>query len=148
VNSLPIISMILTVLGLLFGYYSFVIRHNEDIRERERKRDNEIRDQFAAQDKKLELWGFKVDTLWTGLEQKLSQLYKSPTHLSKDVLLDKLHDNCISLEEIKTLRTMLYEEYHVRPDAGLALFISMLEVRIAIGNKDFPSVCKEEPNHA
>lgn len=112
-NNLPIISLAVSVIGLIIGYFGFVVKQNERLA-------------------RLEV---RSDLFWKFLESKLADMLKSPTHLDKDILLDKFKDNCLSLEETKGLRTILTEDFnHKEKSLALAMLIARLETRIEIAN--------------
>jgi hypothetical protein len=108
---LPVISIIISLAGVLFTYFAFVLKQNERITRLEVK--NEL--------------------FWKALENKLADMLKSPTHLDKDILLDKFKDGSLTPEETKILRTILTEEFNNKEKSfALALVISRLETNIAI----------------
>ncbi len=108
------IALLVSIGGLLIQYFGFVVKQNERI-------------------SKLEV---RSDLFWKALENRLADMLKSPSHLAKDVFLDKLKDNTITPEETATLRTMLLEEYnhHDVKSLAAALLISRLDTKITLAN--------------
>jgi hypothetical protein len=118
---LPIVALIVSILGLAFQYFFFKV-----------KQDEAIRKEFAVQNDRIKELEVKGNVFWKALENKLADMLKSPTHLDKDILLDKFKDGELTEEETKVLRTMLTEEFNKEKSLALALFISRLETNITM----------------
>lgn len=108
------IAIVISILGVLFNYFAFVVRQEGRIT-------------------RLEV---QSGIFWKALENKLADMLKSPTHLSKDILLDKFKDDCLDEAETMILRTMLTEEYNKKKTLELSMFISRLETRLQMKNLD------------
>lgn len=105
------VSVVLSIIGLLVTYFGFIQR---------------ICDRIAKLEGRDAIY-------WKAFENKLADMLKSPTHLSKDVLLDKFKDETLSLAETETLRTMLTEEWNNQGKSlALAMLISRLETTITL----------------
>jgi len=74
----------------------------------------------------------KNDLFWKALENKLADMLKSPTHLNKDILLEKFKLGLLNQEEMVVLSTILTEEYNVSKSLPLAMLISRLESEIML----------------
>ena len=73
----------------------------------------------------------QMDLFWSAIEGNVGQLLKSPTHVQKDMLLDKLAHRELTLTEAETLRSILTDEMqlHGRENGiiAYALIIGRLE---------------------
>ena len=104
---LSIISIIVTVSTIYFGFI------------------NKLTERIT----KVEV---KNDLFWKALENKLADMLKSPTHLNKDILLEKFKLGLLNQEEMVVLSTILTEEYNVCKSLPLAMLISRLESEIML----------------
>jgi hypothetical protein len=101
--------VIIAVAGLLITYFGFVLKVSERMTKVETK----------------------VDLFWKVIETNVGSLLKSPTHVEKDMLLDKLSHRELNIKEAETLRSILTDEMQLkgRSDAIIAysLIIGRLE---------------------
>jgi hypothetical protein len=106
---LPLASIVISVLGLLITYFGFVLKVSERITKVETK----------------------VELFWKVVETNVGQLLKSPTHVEKDMLLDKLAHRELNIKEAEQLRGILTDEMQLKGrDNGIiayALIIGRLE---------------------
>jgi hypothetical protein len=113
---LPIISIIVTVLGFAITYFGFIQRQQ---------------DRATAQAERMTKLETKVDLFWRVVETNVGQLLKSPTHATKDTLLDKLAHRELTIQEAELLRGILTDEMQLkgRTDSvvAYALIIARLE---------------------
>ncbi len=110
---LGLISIFISIAGVLTTYFGYVTKQNERITRIEER----------------------TNIFWKAFEIRLADMLKSPTHLAKDILFDKFKDNSLSLEETETLRTMLLEEFNHKKTVELAFFISSLDTCIELENR-------------
>jgi ribosome biogenesis SPOUT family RNA methylase Rps3 len=86
---LSIFAICLTIIGLLFQHFAVL---------------SGIKERITALETKMELF-------WKAIETNVSQLLKSyPTNIDKDILLDKLSNRELTLEDAQALRTVLIGE--------------------------------------
>lgn len=113
---LPIAGIAISIIGLLITYFGFVQRQSEMTR---------------LQNERIAKIETKVDLFWKAVEINVGQLLKSPTHIEKDMLLDKLAHRELTMPEAETLRSILTDEMQLRGrDNGIiayALIIGRLE---------------------
>jgi hypothetical protein len=106
---LPIVSIIVSVLGLVYIYFAFVVKISERMTKVEAR----------------------TDLFWKVVENNVGQILKSSTHTEKDVLLDKLAHRELDTPEVEKLRGILTDEMQLlgrRPEVvGYALIIGRLE---------------------
>ena len=111
---LPILALIVSVVGLVVGltYQRFGVITG-------------IVERLA----KVET---KVDLFWSAIEGRVTEILKSPTHLEKDELLDKLVSKEINLQGAQRLRTILNEELKNRKriDNGKRLAYALMLGRL------------------
>jgi hypothetical protein len=107
---LPVLAIIIAVAGLLYQHFGMITG---------------IKERLIA----LET---KVDLFWTAIESRVIEMLKSPNHLEKDELLDKLLHKEITLQEAQTLRTILNEELTHREemDNGMRLAYALMIGRL------------------
>lgn len=106
---LAIGAMVVSVAGLLITYFGFILGVNERVTKVETK----------------------VELFWKVVETNVGQLLKSPVHIEKDLLLDKLAHQELTIKEAETLRSILTDEMQLkgRNDSiiAYALIIGRLE---------------------
>ncbi len=93
---LPIIAIVVSVGGLLFQYFGWITK---------------ILGRFAEITGRLIRLETQIDLYWKSVESVVIGALKTfPTDIGKDVLLDKLMHNELTLYEAERLRTILEEE--------------------------------------
>jgi hypothetical protein len=116
VQYLPIVSIVVSILGLVIVYFGFIQKQTERV---------------VAQENRLTRIETKVDLFWKAVETNVGQMLKSPTHIEKDLLLDKLAHRELDISEAELLRSILTDEMQLRGrDNGViayALIIGRLE---------------------
>ncbi len=122
-DTLPIIAIVISVLGFLSTLYKMA----QDSKESERRR----LDREAKQNERIITLETKINLFWKVVETNVGQMLKSPTHETKDMLLDKLAHRELNLKEAELLRSILTDEMQLRGrDNGVlayALIIGRLE---------------------
>lgn len=112
-----------TAVGLLYQHFGVVVA---------------IREQIAVTRERLTAVETKTDLFWRVVETTIPKMLKSyPTHLDKDVLLDKFSRRELDYEEAARLRTILLCEMEtVEPNPNTiayVLVLSRLEQIIDLG---------------
>jgi hypothetical protein len=71
----------------------------------------------------------KTDLFWKVVEQSVGSMLKSPTHTDKDVLLDKLAERSLTINDAERLRAILRDEIQTDKERAIAyiLILSRLE---------------------
>lgn len=120
---LPIIAMVVSVAGLLLSLY----RQSQDNKDNQRKQ----MEREVAREARMSKLETKVDLFWSVVETNVGQLLKSPVHVEKDMLLDKLAHKELNIDEAERLRSILTDEMQLKGrDNGIiayALIIGRLE---------------------
>ena len=123
---IAIAALILTIAGFMINYFAVIAG---------------MKERLATLETKMELF-------WRAIENNVIHLLKSyPTHIRKDILLDKLSCRALNLEEAYELRTILREEMkgllNNTNTIAYVLMIARLEQRIyEMGNKKKESLWK------
>jgi MFS superfamily sulfate permease-like transporter len=124
---LPIAAIIISLLGLLISYLAQKESQRRWQNEQTRLQANADRER----DSKITRLETQVELFWKAIEGNVGQLLKSPTHIEKDLLLDKLAHRELNLTEAETLRSILTDEMQLHGrDNGIiayALIIGRLE---------------------
>ena len=110
---LPLIAIFISIVGLLASLYKQNQDNKENKRqtlEREKKSQDELIGREVAREARMTKLETKVELFWNVVETNVGQLLKSPTHLEKDKLLDKLAHKELNIEEAETLRSILTDE--------------------------------------
>lgn len=103
-NYLPIFAIGVSIIGLLFQHFFCIAK---------------IQERLAA----LET---KTDLFWKGVEHMVIPMLKSfPTDIGKDVLLDKMLHNELTLADAQTLRLILTEEFTGNGDKSLIYILAL-----------------------
>lgn len=113
---LAVTAIVVTIVGLLVQYFGVI----------------------AGMKERLSSLETKVDLFWKVVEDKVTQILKSPNYFDKDLLLDKMRDRSLSLKEAEALRTIMNEEIslnHSKHLLGSILIIARLEGIIAEARK-------------
>jgi hypothetical protein len=113
---LPLVSVVISIAGLLFTYFGFIQKQQE---------------RAIALEKRMTQIETKVDLFWKVVETNVGQLLKSPTHTEKDTLLDKLAHRSLDIPEAEKLRGILTDEMQLQGRSNgviaYALIIARLE---------------------
>lgn len=89
----------------------------------------------------------QMSLFWRLVEKRIASMLHAPTHHEMDVLLEKLKDQTISLEESRTLHGLIQErmddlviEGTSRPDLSFASLFTLwsLELRMGQSGEPFP----------
>jgi len=76
----------------------------------------------------------KLDALyqifWKIIEEKVVDVLKSPTHIQKDILLDKFKNRTIELDEMEELKNILDHEQHLKKNTNNKLGYIMVMARL------------------
>ena len=110
-QSLSIFAIVLSVCGLAFQQFGVLSKMKERITSLETK----------------------IDLFWKAIENNVVTLLKTyPTNITKDVLLDKLTNDELTLEDAQLLRTILLGEMATAAEKKLAyvLIVARLEQKI------------------
>ncbi len=83
-----VVAIVISAAGFGLNYLMFVVKQNERIARVE----------------------VKGELFWKLVEQNISELVKSPTHIYKDNLLDKIKDGSINKDEAAELHDILKDE--------------------------------------
>jgi hypothetical protein len=123
VQALPylgVIALIVSVLGLAWQYFGWVLSIRKDMGDMSLSFKTEIgtfrqeiNDKLSAQDSRLSRVEVKMELFWNAVGDAVKNLIKQPTHLRKDELMDKLMDKRetdISIGELMELKTILHCE--------------------------------------
>jgi hypothetical protein len=123
VQALPylgVIALIVSVLGLAWQYFGWVLSIRKDMGDMSLSFKTEIgtfrqeiNDKLSAQDSRLSRVEVKMELFWNAVGDVVKNLIKQPTHLRKDELMDKLLDKRetdISNSELMELKTILHYE--------------------------------------
>jgi hypothetical protein len=109
-EALSIFAIAISVLTLIFSYYSVSIKFRK-----------ELADNNTAICERVKSLEVKTELFWKCVEGGVVNMLKSyPTNIHKDVLLDKMIHNELTLDDAQQLRTILTEEMKV-DDKGHAL---------------------------
>ena len=103
---LPIIAMVVSVAGLLLSLY----RQSQDNKDNQRKQ----MEREVAREARMSKLETKVDLFWSVVETNVGQLLKSPVHVEKDMLLDKLAHKELNIDEAERLRSILTDEMQLK----------------------------------
>ena len=104
---LSIISIFLTTLGFLFLWFGII---------------SGMKERISRLETKMELF-------WKAIENNVSALLKTfPTNINKDVLLDKLSNGELSMEEAQTLRTILIGEMEKFKNKKIAYILMLARI--------------------
>jgi hypothetical protein len=124
---LPIAAIIISLLGLLISYLAQ--KESQRRWQAEQTRLQAATDKAMGED--IAVLKKQMDLFWSAIEGNVGQLLKSPTHVQKDMLLDKLAHRELTLTEAETLRSILTDEMqlHGRENGiiAYALIIGRLE---------------------
>lgn len=114
-NALPVISILLTILAMISGYYSIAIKFRKEVADQNLK--------FAEDIKELQT---KTELFWKCVEGGIVKMLKSyPTNICKDVLLDKMLHDELTLDDAQTLRTILKEEMNLDKEKALVYVLAL-----------------------
>jgi hypothetical protein len=93
IKILPFAAILISFAGILYTYFGVVLKLKEDI---------------GNSNERLASLEVKTDLFWRCIENKAGDLLKTfPTDKEKDLLLDKLKERSLSLQEAEMLRTIL-----------------------------------------
>jgi len=113
IEALPFIAIAVSILGLILQYFAFIV----NIQTR------------------LSTVETKIDLFWKAIETNVIKMLKNyPTNINKDVLLDKLVNHELSLQEAQLLRTILIGDMNNIQDHHnqLAYVLGIARVEIEI----------------
>ncbi len=99
-----------TIAGVGFVYQQFAVLSH-------------IKERLASLETKVELF-------WSAIESKIVTMLKSPTHLRKDELLDKLLNHSISMEEAIELSRIMSEETYGKRDGAKEIASCLMTGRL------------------
>jgi hypothetical protein len=103
-------AIFVTIVGLIVG---FVIQYFAVIMRLEER----FSDALSQMKERISAVETKMDLFWNGVKDKVINLLKSyPTYIEKDVLLDKMAHDELTLDEAQKLRTILTAEMDSDPD--------------------------------
>jgi hypothetical protein len=85
----------------------------------------------------------KIDVFWKALDNRLADMLKSPTHLDKDILMEKYKHDLLTFDETLVLKTILEEEWNQKKSLDLAMFLSRLDVIIAVEKNAAEKISEE-----
>ncbi len=89
------ISIAISILGFLLTYFGFIQKQA---------------DRAVALENRLTKIEMKTDLFWETVRHAVLPLMKSPTHIEKDTLVDKLYRREITIPEAERLRAILADE--------------------------------------
>jgi len=143
-NILPVIAIMISIASLAYTYFGLIIKIREDMSKDKDCIGREIADLRS----KMSSLETKTELFWRCIEGRVVEMLKSyPTNLNKDVLLDKLSDNSLTLREAEELRTILGCELDKAVDKQFAYVLALglieqkiydlrdLDVKVNIDNK-------------
>src|SRR4030042_4758740 len=93
IKILPFVAILISFASILYTYFGVVLGLKEDI---------------SNSNERLASLEVKTDLFWRCIENKAGDLLKSyPTAKEKDLLLEKLKERSLSIQEAEMLRTIL-----------------------------------------
>ena len=122
----PGIGIIFTMVALLYNYFCIILKIKED----KTKSDIEFARELSEIKIHVAAMSTKLDIFWRCVEERAIDILKSfPSNVGKDVLLDKLKERSLNLDEAERLRTILIEEAKVKDTNKFVyiMFIGRLE---------------------
>jgi hypothetical protein len=103
-NALPIIAILVSILSIIIQYFVLMTK---------------VYERLAKLETKTELF-------WKCVEGGIVKMLKSyPTNICKDVLLDKMLHDELTLEDAQTLRTILKEEMNLDKEKALVYVLAL-----------------------
>lgn len=112
---LPILTIVGLVITWVYNYFAYIIKIKEEIAQTNDEITKSLSIIQQAHNKEIQDLSIsiadirvKVDLTWKCIEGKVIDLLKTfPTQLDKDILLDKMKEISLSLEDAERLRTLL-----------------------------------------
>lgn len=115
---LPILALLISVTGLLYQHFGVIMKLKDDIAI--------IKTDTAT-------IKVQTDLFWHIIENRTADLLKSyPTHLSKDILIDKYKNRELSLSDAEELRTILNGEQQQIKDNQFAYILTIARLEQVI----------------
>lgn len=122
-DTLPVISLVISVLGLAAVYFGFVGKINDKI------------DKLSERVTKAET---NNEIFWKVLEPHMAAIIHSPVHKDRDELVDKLVNNTITIVEADTLTCLLEKNISDNNDStkklASAFFLARVKSLVATGS--------------
>lgn len=106
---LGFVSLIVSLIGIIWQYFGWIIGIRKDMGTMAL----DWKTEYGAQESRLSRVEVKMELFWNAVGDVVKNLIKQPTHLRKDVLMDKLldkRDSNISNMELVELKTILNSE--------------------------------------
>lgn len=127
------ISIIVSILGLLFGYLKYGREQEkrlttletktpqaEEFMHRLERETEKFANLLVGQGEKIIALETKMEVFWRAVEMSVIDMVKHPTAKIKDELLDKLRDKTINIKELEELKQLLTCDVHTKRVSGLA----------------------------
>ena len=110
---LPLIAIFISIAGFLLSIYKQGQDNKENERqtlEREKQAQDKLVERETAREARMTKLETKVELFWNVVETNVGQLLKSPVHVEKDLLLDKLAHHELNIPEAERLKAILTDE--------------------------------------
>ncbi len=120
---LPVVSISLTILGIIIGYFGFVIKVLERLTTVETKLEPIINVLV-----RISVLENKIELFWGVVQKSMTELLHSPHTPEFDLLLEELNDNCINLEKALRLKSLLKDQLGLSDGKKIAVAFLLARV--------------------